>query len=507
MKTIDVRLQLSSIKSQISTGSGPLYQRLADATARVIGQLEAGAAMPRVRDLADGLGVSIVTVAHAYRVLGERGLLVGRPGVGTFIAAPVTPAAPAPELDERTLVWQGAFARRGAPANLPYVNELPDTCNDAPYSFFGVPSYDRDLLAATRRAMRRVAVDAEIGAGRIDSQGQPQLRAAIAAHLRADGIDVGADRVLITHSFEETLMLALLAFCRDGDAVALEDPTQFCLVDAARLRGIRIVGIPMDDRGMRTDLLESAASREQIRMVITTPRAHNPTGLELHVQRRAHLLDLARRHNWLVFECDPFAPLTYRGRPQAPLATRDSDGRVIYVRPVSRGLLLNMGAAVAAGRVLEQLIAAKDVIDRGSDMFLQLVLKRLFDAGSISRQDAKMRRRWGDQMTALLGALERAIPAGVRWTRPRGGATVWLTLPEGYSAEALLPRALEQGVSFIPGRGFGVIERHDRCLRLAIGSRSPNVVQEGAKRLGAAISAYMAETQRARPRPPVAKVS
>lgn len=498
------------IKKAPLAGRGPLYQRVAHAIAGLIaqGELGRGAPLPRVRDLADGLAVSIVTAAHAYRVLGERGLLAGRPGVGTFVAEPPPRPVDPPPPSAQSLAWQEAFSRPRGAANLGFIYRLPPACGQAPFGFFSVPAYGGELLAATRRAMRRIALDAEIASCRpTDTQGLPELRAAIAAHLRDDGIEAGADRVLVTNSYEESLVLTLLAFCHESEAVAVEDPAQFCLVDAVRLRGLKLVGIPMDEKGMRTDVLESVGSREAIRVVVTTPRAQNPTGLELGPARRAQLMELAARHNWLIFECDPYAPLHYRGRPQPPLFCSDREGRVIYARPVSRGLLMNMGATVATGRILEQLVYAKDVVDRGSDVFLQLVLKRLFEAGSIARQDAQMRRQWGDQLTALLGALDRTMPHSVRWTRPKGGGSVWATMPEGCSGEVLLSRALEKGISFIPGRAFSVTDRHDRSFRLAIGTMPPAQIIEGIKRLAGVVTQYVAETQRGRSRAPIAKVS
>ena len=510
MAVTDTQPSLFLIRSVGLEGAGPLYLRVADAIAGLIetGALERGAAMPRVRDLAEGLDVSIVTAHHAYRVLGERGLLAGRPGVGTFVADKPARPADTPQHDAAALAWQEAFNRPKPQTNLGYIYRLPQTCAQATYPFFSVPAYGGELLAPTKRAMRRIALDAELGAIHpTDTQGLPELRSAVAAHLHDEGIDTGADRVLVTNSYEESLVLTLLSFCHEGDAVVMEDPSQFCLIDAARLRGLKVIGVPMDDKGMRTDLLEGVAAREQVRLVVTMPRAHNPTGIELAAPRRQQLLDLAVKHNWLIFECDPFAPLTHRGRTQPPLLNNDRDGRVIYARPVSRGLLMNMGATVATGRILEHLVHAKDIIDRGSDVFLQLVLKRLFEAGSIARQDQSMRRQWGDQLTALVGAMERSMPSQARWHRPRMGGSVWVTLPEGCSAETLLSRALDKGISFIPGRAFAVTDRHDRSFRLAIGTMSPSKIMEGMKRFGPIVAQYIADAQRSRMRSPIAKVS
>jgi len=356
--------------------------------------------------------------------------------------------------------------------------------------------------------MRRVALDAEVARCRpTDTQGLPELRAAVAAHLYEEGIPATSERVLITNSYEEALILTLLAFCQDGDAVAIEDPSQFCLVDAARLRGVRLLGVPMDDKGMCTDVLDALAARETIRVVVTSPRAQNPTGLELTEQRRRDLYALAQRRNLLIFECDSFAPLHYRGRAQAPMVCDDPDGRIIYVRAISRGLLMNLGVAIASGRILERLVEAKDILDRGSDVFLQLILRRLLDSGCIARQDAQMRRQWGDKLSTLLAALDRTMPRTVRWTHPRGGGCVWLTMPDGCSAETLLLRALDRGVSFIPGRAFSVSERHDRSFRLAVGSLSPAQIVEAVNALSEVVKEYVSEEQRAHARFSIAKVS
>ncbi|MDQ6824792.1 MAG: PLP-dependent aminotransferase family protein [Candidatus Eremiobacteraeota bacterium] len=501
---------LAVIKQSALTGTGPLYGQLAECIAALItsGQLPFGSAMPRVRDLARGLGISIVTAAHAYRVLGERGLVAARPGVGTFVAQPL-PKGSEPSLpDAANLAWQRTFIHPKPTVNLSYIYRLPVACGHAQWSFFSVPSYGGEMLPLSRRIMRRVALDAEVAHCRpTDTQGLPELRAAMAAHLHDESIDVGPERILITNSYEEALVLTLLAFCNEGDAIAIEDPSQFCIVDAARLRGLRLIGIPMDEKGMRTDVLDALTARESVRIVVLSPRAQNPTGWELHEPRRQQLYQLARQHNWLIFECDSFARLHYRGRPQLPLLCDDPDGRVIYVRPISRGLLMNLGIAIATGRVLERLIEAKDIVDRGSDVFLQLILRRLLDSGCIARQDAQMRRQWGDQLSALLAALERTMPRSVRFTHPRGGGSVWVTMPEGCSAETLLQRALQHGISFIPGRAFAVTERHDRSFRLAVGNLMPAQMIEAINVLSSLIKDYVAEEQRNRMRVAIAKVS
>lgn len=492
------------------SGTGPLYGQLADSIANLIGsgQLPYGSAMPRVRDLARGLGVSIVTAAHAYRVLGERGLVAARPGVGTFVAQPMPKSSEHIAPDAASLAWQRTFLHPKMTSNLSYIYRLPAACGHVPWSFFSVPSYGGEMLPLSRRIMRRVALDAEVAHCRpTDTQGLPELRTAMAAHLRDEGVDVSPERILITNSYEEALVLTLLAFCSDGDAIAIEDPSQFCIIDAARLRGLRLIGIPMDDKGMRTDVLEALTARELVRIVVTSPRAQNPTGLELHEQRRRELYDLARRHNWLIFECDSFAPLHYRGRPQLPMLCDDPDGRIIYVRAISRGLLMNLGIAVATGHILERLVAAKDIVDRGSDVFLQLILRRLLDSGCIARQDMQMRRQWGDQLSTLLATLERTMPRSVRWTHPRGGGSIWVTMPEGCSAETLLQRALAHGISFIPGRAFAVSDRHDRAFRLAVGNLLPAQIIEAVNVLSALVKEYVAEEQRSRMRVAIAKVS
>lgn len=490
---------LAIIQATPLGGEGPLYSQVADCLAGLIacGRLPYGSAMPRVRDLAQGLGISIVTAAHAYRVLGERGVLSARPGVGTFVGHASLKAAETFVPDAEHLAWQRAVVPHKATVNLSYMYRLPSACSRAPWSFFSVPSYGGDMLPPSRRIMRRVALDAEVAHCRpTDTQGLPELRSAMSAHLRDEGIEVAPDRVLVTNSYEEAFMLTLLAFCNEGDAIAIEDPSQFCIVDAARLRGLRLIGIPMDDKGMRTDVLATLGAREPVRVVVTSPRAQNPTGLELHEQRRHELYELARQRNWLIFECDAFAPLHFRGRPQLPMLCDDHDGRIIYARPISRGLLMNLGIAAATGRVLERLVEAKDIVDRGSDVFLQLILRRLLDSGCVARQDAQMRRLWGDQLSALLAALERSMPRGVRWTHPRGGGSVWVTMPEGCSSETFLMRTLERGISFIPGRAFAVSDRHDRSFRLAIGTLKPAQIIEAANALGETMKDYLREEQR-----------
>src|SRR6202171_4412493 len=140
---------LNLIKTAPLSGDGRLYMRVAEAIGLLIadGKLARGAAMPRVRDLADHLHVSIVTAAHAYRVLGERGRLAGRPGVGTYVVDPPARPPDPPPPDAQSIMWQDTFIRPRAQTNLSYIYRLPHACSNAQFSFFSVPAYGGEMLA------------------------------------------------------------------------------------------------------------------------------------------------------------------------------------------------------------------------------------------------------------------------------------------------------------------------------------------------------------------------
>ena len=149
---------------------------------------------------------------------------------------------------------------------------------------------------------------------------------------------------------------------------------------------------------------------------------------------------------------------------------------------------MRLGYLRAPAALYPALAVAKQAADLHSSTVAQLAAERWLAAHDLDAHVRGLEAHYRPRRDALLGALARELPAGSTWTRPDGGLFVWVTLPAGRDAEAVLPRAVERGVAFVPGRHFFAGEPVPETLRVSFATASPAELAEGAARLAAAIA-------------------
>jgi GntR family transcriptional regulator/MocR family aminotransferase len=247
-----------------------------------------------------------------------------------------------------------------------------------------------------------------------------------------------------------------------------------------------VVEVGVDAEGLRTDELARVLRTRRVKLVYTTPAAQSPTGAVLSDPRRRALLALADEHQVPVLEDDYDSELRYEGAPIAALKTLDRAGQVIYVGTFSKVLFpgLRVGYVVAARPLLEKLALARWNADVTTNVLTQAALAHLLATGALSRHLRRVRAVYAERLASMLATLERTMPAGTEWTRPRGGHSVWLTLPTDVDADALWQSALDAGVRYSPGDVFCGEGRGRRHLALSFANQAPSAIAEGIAVLG-----------------------
>lgn len=473
----------------------PIYQQIGSYLRQGIlsGSLAPETRLPAIRPLAQALGVNRITVEAAYAELEADGLIYTRVGSGTYILPPGSLALPPQEaMSASWPLWQQELGAQNRPAGL-----LPDELLKAaghphPLAFSGgigdahlYPA--RDFRKVLQAVLRQDGTEA-LNYGELN--GYAPLRGTIAHVLASQGIQVLPENVLITAGSQQALALVSQILLKPGDVILVESPTYSTALELFRALHLKIVGIPMDENGMQVDQLEKLLQLHHPRLIYTIPNFHNPTGTCLSGQRRRQLLILADRYNVPILEDDFVGDLRYEGRAQPALKALDPGGRVIYISTFSKMLMpgLRVGFLAADGPLYDSLVSFKRVSDLATSNLIQHALEAYVTVG---RYQAHLRRScqlYHKRRDAMLLAINRYLPAGVQVTTPQGGLFLWLCLPDGLSAEELLPLACEQGVNFMPGHYFfpdGV--GGEACLRLNFVVQPPEEIEEGIKRLGQAL--------------------
>jgi GntR family transcriptional regulator / MocR family aminotransferase len=419
------------------------------------GRLGFGTSLPPTRTLATDLGVSRGVVVEAYQQLVAEGYLTSRTGGYTQVAIAPQPA-PAPA--------------RPAPPPAPHI--------DFGYGRADVVNFPR---AAWLRSLRTVLNEAPGDRlGYLSGHGVPELRQALADYLnRVRGTAAKPDNIVICNGYAQAIVLLVQVLAKTGaKRLAIEDPSS---CDDARpiaeSVGVDVIGVPVDDDGMRVDLL----ARSDADAVILTPSHQWPTGAVLSAESRAAIVQWARRRGAVIIEDDYDAEYRYDRAPIGAMQGLAPD-QVVYAGTASKTLApgLRLGWLVVPRHLIDGVAAAKVAADRGSSALDQLAFADFLARGEFDRHLRRMRPVYRRRRDALLKVLRDRVPdlqpAGVS-----AGLHLVAWLPPDLDETTVVDAAARRGLGVYgvaryrissPGRGgliFGYATLNERVIAEGIG--------------------------------------
>jgi 2-aminoadipate transaminase len=301
------------------------------------------------------------------------------------------------------------------------------------------------------------------------------------------GVEV--ERVLITHGSQQGLDIVARALIEPGAAVVLADPGYVGAIQALRLAGARLTPVPSDVDGLDVDALAIRLRHgERPAIVYVVANFNNPTGATLSLERRAALAGLADRYGFVVVEDDPYGELRWNGPSRASIASFSD--RVVTLGTVSKIVCpgLRIGFVVAPRPLAQTLVLVKQAVDLHTSTLSQRAVHRVLTApGFMTAQLDRLRPLYSDRCNALVHALRTELGDRFEFAAPDGGMFVWGQFVDSIDTQALLPRALEEGMAYVPGRAFAVDGDHRRALRLSFATATPEQLYEGVRRLASAL--------------------
>lgn len=431
--------------------------------------------LPSSRELMARHQVGPGTVSRAVAALAAEGLVVTRPGSGTFVA-PHRPGRAEPAdtgwqslaLGERTI---DAGALADSPADAPDGTIMLD----GGYLHRELQPTKALTAAAVRAARRPDAWD------RASGNGLAALRSAFATMTGA-----AQQHVMITSGGQNGLSTAFRAIAAPGSPILVESPTYYGALAAARAAGLRIVPIPLDADGVRPDLLAEAFATTGAKLFYCQPAHHNPTGAVLAADRRPAVLAAARAAGAFVVEDDVHRHLGHGPATPPPLLADDRDGTVVHLTALTKSAAPSMriGAIVAQGPVLERLRALRHVDDFFVSRPQQETALELLGSPAWERHLRGLSAELRARCQTLVSALRTELPEWSVDRVPHGGFHLWVRLPSGVDEVRFAATARRNGVAVGAGSRYFPAERPGPYLRLnfaATGDRAELV--EAVRRL------------------------
>ncbi|HYF58888.1 MAG TPA: PLP-dependent aminotransferase family protein [Burkholderiaceae bacterium] len=322
------------------------------------------------------------------------------------------------------------------------------------------------------------------------TEGQPALREAIAARLRERGVPAAADGLVVTTGSQQGLDLVARALLDEGDVVVVERPSYLAALQALGLAGPSWRSIAVDEAGGRVEDLDAACDGARPKLVYVVPDFANPTGACMSLERRRALVRWAARRGVVVLEDDPYGELRTRGEPLPSLAALAAEvpGASDWVghastlsKTVAPGL--RVGWLLLPAWLREAVVLLKQASDLHTSTFAQEVACRYLASGRLPARLALVRAEYARRRDALADALARGFGPTLSVRVPDGGMFLWARFTDGTDARALLPLALERGVTFVPGDAFFVDAPDAAALRLNFSAVPPERLREGVRRL------------------------
>ena len=350
----------------------------------------------------------------------------------------------------------------------------------------GLPSADTFPIEAMRQATERVLADTPREALQYAaSEGFGPLREWVAGAMGKQGLKADADQVLITTGSQQGLDLVGKVLIDPGSGVAVESPTYLGALQAFAPYEAEFVPVQGDDDGPLPDAISAAINEtleqaRSARFIYLLPNFQNPTGRCLSAARRDAIVARTQALGLPIVEDNPYGDLWFDSPPPAPLSAR-AGADAIYLGSFSKVLApgLRLGYLIAPKALYPKLLQAKQAADLHTPGFNQRIVYEVIRDGFLDQHVPTIRARYRAQRNAMRDALERHMPAGCRWITPVGGMFFWVELPPAINATALLPRAVQAGMAYVPGAAFFCHAPRENTLRLSFVTVPPESIERG----------------------------
>ncbi|MHB0866890.1 MAG: aminotransferase-like domain-containing protein [Thermoleophilia bacterium] len=365
----------------------------------------------------------------------------------------------------------------------------------------GLPSTESFPAKVLAQVTHEVAMKSSAAALQYGpTEGLDETKRNIIKVMAAENTLADIDNIIVTTGGQQAIDLVCRILIDPGDIVIAEAPTYPGAIPSLCSFEADVIQIPLDNDGMRTDLLRTEIERlikagTKPKFIYTIPDFHNPAGVSLSLKRRLEMVAMAKEYELIILEDNPYGQLRFEGEHLPTLYSLDDDNNVIYISTFSKIISpgIRLGWLVAPTPILQKVNMGKQAADLCPSTLAQMIVNQYFHDARWQDYVEKVTAVYHKRRDAMLAALEEHFPPEATWTHPQGGFYVWVTLPEYLDTADLLALAIEeQKVAFVPGSGAWIDGSGKHHMRLSFSGVSEEKITEGIKRLAKVIKEQMA---------------
>ena len=317
------------------------------------------------------------------------------------------------------------------------------------------------------------------------SMGIAQLREAIAKRETKAGAETKMENILITSGSQQGIELCARAFIDPGDYIITEHPTYVGALQAFNFYQSKYASVEMDENGMLVDQVEDAIKKYHPKLIYTVSTFQNPTGITMSTERKKALIEVALKYNIPIIDDNPYGDLRFSGENIPSMKALGGDAVIslgTFSKIVAPGLRIAwMNCPTKIINIFEKV---KQCADLHANTFTQYMIFKYIQTGKLEDHIKKIVANYGAKRNHMLKLMEENFPPEVKWTHPDGGLFLWGELPQPMSGRELLPKAIENKVTYVYGRPFFPDGSGDNTFRLNFSNASLDTITLAIQRLG-----------------------
>ena len=322
------------------------------------------------------------------------------------------------------------------------------------------------------------------------TEGYAPLREAVKKRLATQNSFVpGKDDLIITSGGQQASELSCKVFLNEGDTLICESPSFVGCLNSFKSYNANLVGIEMDDEGIKLDELENAVkNNKNVKLLYVIPNFQNPSGRCMSAERRKAIYDLACKYDFIILEDNPYGELRFEGEDIPSVKSLDTEGRVIYAGSFSKVISpgMRIGFVSAAPEIISKIVVCKQVSDVHSNILAQMICHRIITEYDFDGHIAHLREIYRRKYNIMAQSIEKYFSPKVKVTKPQGGLFIWGTLPEGADMQDFCKKAIERKVAVVPGNAFLTNDTMPTLsFRMNFSTPTDEQLVEGCKILGA----------------------
>lgn len=320
------------------------------------------------------------------------------------------------------------------------------------------------------------------------TEGYPKLRKWLEDDLRAKNIFKDGDMLIVTAGAQQAIEVTAKILCNEGDVIICENPSFIGSLNSFRSYGVKLIGVSMDEQGMKPDELEAVLkANPKTKFIYTIPNFQNPTGNTTTLERRKEVLALAKKYGVYVLEDNPYGALRFAGEDVACYKELDDSKNVIYAGTFSKVLApgLRVGYLCADAELVSKAVVGMQTSTVHTNIWAQMLAYRFVTEVDFNQHIKGLQEIYRGKYKRMADGLKANLPDFVQLSQPQGGLFIWATIPEKYDMNKFCVEAVKRKVAVVPGNAFNADENEiSHSFRLNFSTPTNEQIDQGCEILG-----------------------